>query len=140
MSDKPIAPAAPALYATMLPGLQEVARAHGYALAVHGSMARDFDLIAVPWTSSAGAPHEVARALCDRVGGSFSQFDSNGVAGSKPHGRRCWSIHFGGGCYIDLSIMPRLTHDFEITEPNRIVLSHLREFPEDAPARPPEGA
>ena len=39
-----------AVYAAALyPDLAEIAREHGYALAVHGSLARDFDLIAVPW-------------------------------------------------------------------------------------------
>lgn len=32
------------VYACIYPGLAEVTRAHGYALAAHGSMARDFDL------------------------------------------------------------------------------------------------
>lgn len=107
MSDKPIPPAAPALYATMLPGLQEVARAHGYALAAHGSMKRDFDLIAVPWTADAAAPEVLADAIRDRSGGAFSNYDNNGSVTEKPHGRRCWCVHFGGGFYIDLSVMPR---------------------------------
>lgn len=36
------------VYACMYQELAEICRAHGYALAIHGSMARDFDLIAIP--------------------------------------------------------------------------------------------
>ena len=108
---KPVPKASPALYATMLPGLIGVARDHGYALAVHGSMLRDFDLIAVPWVGTAAAPEALAEALRDWLGGFFKPHDSNGSTTAKPHGRRCWSIHFGGGCYVDLSVMPRWTED-----------------------------
>lgn len=41
------------VYAGMYKELTEVARSHGYAMAVHGSMARDFDLICIPWTDTA---------------------------------------------------------------------------------------
>ncbi len=38
------------------PQLVEEARRHGYALAPHGSLQRDLDLIAVPWSEEAAAP------------------------------------------------------------------------------------
>lgn len=40
---------APIYAACCYPDLAEIARGCGYALAVHGSLARDFDLIAIPW-------------------------------------------------------------------------------------------
>ena len=51
------------LYAALYPELAEVARSHGYALAVHGSLARDFDLIAVPWAESVSEPGAVVAEL-----------------------------------------------------------------------------
>lgn len=36
-------------YAEILPITREVAKSCGYAIAVHGSMTRDLDLVAVPW-------------------------------------------------------------------------------------------
>jgi hypothetical protein len=44
-----IAPA----FACMYPGLCDVAQKHGYALAIHGSVVTDLDLIACPWTERA---------------------------------------------------------------------------------------
>jgi hypothetical protein len=135
MSDKPIPNARPAVYATTFPGMAEIARSHGYTLAVHGSVLRDFDLIAIPWTAEAATPGVLAEALREWLGGYFNEHDSNGTAGTKPHGRRCWCIHTGAGCYIDLSIMPRLVDDWERDGDGDLFVT-LRERKEDARARP----
>lgn len=105
------------VYSALLPRLQEVAREHGYALGVHGSMATDLDLIAVPWTEEATDGETLVRALAAIVGASV---DMPGLPnpGKKPHGREAWtllfdSLEYGGfglsGPYIDLSVMPRST-------------------------------
>lgn len=105
---KPIPNARPAFYATLLPLLAEVAREHGYSIAVHGSMLRDFDLVAVPWACEAQPAEMLAEAIRDAMGGFWKSNDRNGSRVQKPHGRRCWSIHLAGsGCYVDLSVMPR---------------------------------
>jgi len=46
----PIPAASAAFYAVVYPTLRDVAKLHGYALAIHGTMTRDFDLVAIPWT------------------------------------------------------------------------------------------
>jgi hypothetical protein len=43
--------------------LVAVARRHGYALAVHGSLARDIDLVAIPWIVEADEPEILAEAI-----------------------------------------------------------------------------
>lgn len=114
---KPVTPAA--VYVSMVPVLTEAAREVGYALAVHGSMGRDFDLVAIPWTEAAGSAEQLIMRLlaqCGHCGAhiphrSESAKDpaqGNGdVAGVKPHGRLAWSIHFENGLYLDVSVMPR---------------------------------
>lgn len=107
------------LYATMMPRLIRVARDHGYALASHGSLNRDCDLVAIPWTKDAVEPLALAKALRDASGGHFKHPDYDDRfsdeqlikdAGGKLHGRFALSIHFteenSAGAYIDLSIMP----------------------------------
>lgn len=96
-----------AAYAFLLPSLVTVARQCGYALGVHGSMQRDLDLIAVPWVAEAAEPEALVEALRESVGGYLSEHDNNGDPYIKPHGRVCWAIHFGGGMYLDISIMAR---------------------------------
>lgn len=78
------------------------AKVGGYALAVHGSMSRDMDLIAVPWTDEAESGKELLQRICQAVG-------CDAVEGPyvKPHGRKAWAILLGGDAYIDLSVMPR---------------------------------
>lgn len=89
--------------------LRVVARSHGYALAVHGSLARDIDVVAVPWTAEAVEAEALVAALAaevERVNGHVYFRDRDKNPTEKPHGRRAWAIHLGGGPYIDLSVMP----------------------------------
>lgn len=110
-------------YAWMIPRLTEIARENGYALGVHGSMNRDLDLIAVPWTdeaTTAEALIELIRIACDGTiipsgtkGGRYDPVNGGFVEAiinnpdHKPHGRLAWNIHLLGGAFLDISVMPR---------------------------------
>lgn len=99
--------------------LRQRAREFGYALAVHGSLKRDIDLIAVPWSASAAPERILAEALLAvavEVNGAAwlswhpslgAEYTKNGAPGLMPHGRLGWVINLGGGPYIDLAVMPR---------------------------------
>lgn len=89
-------------YAAMYPALAEIARDHGYALAVHGSMARDFDVVCIPWTDQPADPETVVKAMCDTF--AIRQI---GAPDTRQHGRRVYtlSVEFGD-CFLDLSFMP----------------------------------
>lgn len=90
------------VYASIYHEFAEVARQFGYALAIHGSLARDFDLIAIPWTDNPGTPEAVIAEL-ER---QFAVRAAHGLV-NKPHGRRCQTLVFcGGDTFIDLSFMP----------------------------------
>jgi hypothetical protein len=117
--------AAREVYERLIAPLRAVARAHGYALAVHGSLARDIDLIAVPWRPAVTAPAafvEVIRATAEDITG-YTAFIKNDPRADprdftrrspepKFHGRLAWSIYVKGRhpggfeTYIDLSVMP----------------------------------
>jgi len=99
-------PRFPAAYMALYPRMVGAARNLGYALAVHGSLIRDCDLVAIPWTEEAAREIDLIRALLEVSGGHLSQYS---FPSWKPHGRRAWSIYLGGGPYIDVSIMPRLS-------------------------------
>lgn len=96
-------PTASPMYVLFFPELSEIAREHGYALAVHGSVARDFDLVCVPWAPFPAEPIDVVRAIEER----FS-FRSQDTFTEKCHGRQC-IIMAMGPAFVDLSFMPRLT-------------------------------
>jgi hypothetical protein len=108
-----------ALACELLPALRAVARSKGYALACHGSFARDIDVIAAPWLDSAVGANELVEAIraeAERVSGHTAFWRNDDAASPcdyvrrtpepKPHGRLGWSIHLAGtGTYIDLSVL-----------------------------------
>ncbi len=123
MSDKHLNPtlraATAAFIGVMLPALLDpirmVARHHGYAIAVHGSLARDIDLVAIPWTDHADDADILARSIRGAVAGVLGSAhlhaDKDGSLNwtEKPHGRKALTlIHAGFVGEIDLSVMPRI--------------------------------
>lgn len=89
-------------YCALYPELAELARSHGYALAVHGSLSRDFDLIAVPWGEKPSDPYFLVKAIEER-------FTIRMIGGPevKAHGRIAYSLSIGfGHCAVDLSFTP----------------------------------
>jgi len=97
-------------FAASLPLLQRVAREHGYALSVHGSMATDLDLIAAPWTEEATDAEMLIEALRASINGFFrDHVPGLSNPAFKPHGRLAWSIYTqdGESPYLDISVMPR---------------------------------
>ena len=82
----------------------ELSREVGYAIGLHGSLKRDMDLIAAPWTDEAIGNAGLIDHLCAglpavRIGGPER----------KSHGRIAVTLQMDGYFKpIDLSIMPRL--------------------------------
>lgn len=90
------------IYACVYAQLAEIARAHGYALAVHGSLAADFDLVCIPWQPKVSEPQTVV----DQITQSFAIEQVTGFE-HKEHGRIATTISFSfGECRLDLSFMP----------------------------------
>ena len=92
----------------MYPGLCALFHQHGYALAVHGSLARDFDLIAVPWVDIVSPPEVVLKHVT-RVF-ALKLVDTPVLFDVKPHGRIAYTLSCGfGECCVDLSFVPAST-------------------------------
>ncbi len=90
------------VYAAMYPELAEIARLHGYALAIHGSLQRDFDIIAIPWVLHPDTPKNVISAITKK-------FDIVVIGEPKAmlHRRICYTVSVGWGeCFLDFSFMP----------------------------------
>ena len=96
-------------YQSILTEVRKAARLNGYALGIHGSMRRDFDLIAVPWIEDHSTPDELAEAI---------QLAACGIKQTsyqweiKPCGRIatafpvCWSDYRAVSAgHIDLSVV-----------------------------------
>ena len=93
--------------------LCETAREHGYALAVHGTMQRDLDLVAIPWIEEAADAVTLATAIARRCDLALGLIQGDGTPlwepARRPHGRLAWSIplRHGDEAVVDLSVMPR---------------------------------
>lgn len=96
--------------------LQQIAKRHGYALAIHGSLHRDFDIVAIPWIEEASEPLVLIKAFKKATGAVTQHPDTDYLLKdcrptNKPHGRKAYALHvttegmYGG--YLDISIMPK---------------------------------
>lgn len=114
--------AKPQLYAYYFLQLKEIAKDFGYNLVVHGSMNRDLDLIAVPWTDEPKPEldliHELHRSITGYAASPESWKDIY-MFKELPGGRRSYVINVnrrqtdGNGnyqedpqYYIDISLIP----------------------------------
>lgn len=92
------------VYAALYPAFAKIFQKHGYALSIHGSMARDFDVVAIPWAEKLSKP----QVIIDEI---TSHFDVQkiGEAKEKNWGRICYTISIGhGSCALDLSFFPNV--------------------------------
>jgi len=117
------------MFACLYQGMCDVSRKLGYALAIHGSLTSDLDLIACPWTAEAVDAEELKAALMSHIGACgyadllrrqgldepevkavMSRKESRAANESeiKPHGRIAWNLYMDAGSKVDLSVMPKL--------------------------------
>lgn len=83
--------------------IRAVAKRIGYAIGVHGSLERDLDLIAAPWSAEAAKLNyrEVMNYIADGLGAKLIEVEA------KPLGRRACTIQLPGYYKpIDMSVMP----------------------------------
>jgi hypothetical protein len=118
--DKPQKPAhvKPAFYAFVYLQLKEIAREYGYNLLLNGSMARDLDLIAVPWVDEPKDAFEMIQAFAMAINGIKPADQDTAMFSILPGGRKSYVININRGAhhnmyldeewYVDISITPRI--------------------------------
>lgn len=99
-------------YAKRFYKMKKVARLHGYALTVHGSMRRDLDIVAVPWVEDASDSEILLKDLVIAAEGVLQVEPCT----TKPHGIKSYNILIMGHLYIDLNIIPLLHHDEKVVK------------------------
>ncbi len=57
------------IYSQILPKIRAAGKELGYAIAIHGTMANDLDLIAVPWIEEAAEPSALVSMIAETVSG-----------------------------------------------------------------------
>lgn len=97
---------APVYAAALYPELAAIFQKHGYALAIHGSLARDFDLIAVAWADEVSPPESVITEVTKTFAVNIV-----GEPTMKNHGRVAHTLSVGfGQCAVDLSFLTVCDH------------------------------
>ena len=83
--------------------IRELAREVGYAIGVHGTLERDLDLIAAPWTDEAVGNHALMEHIAKGLGARIVDIER------KPLGRYAATIQMDGYFKaIDISVCPTI--------------------------------
>ena len=96
----------PAFYAAVYSDLREIAYKYGWALGLHGSLANDMDIMAMPWTKDASSIDILIRELQAKFDGPFKGVDVKPYRG-KPNGRVVYSIPIWGDLYLDINVIEK---------------------------------
>lgn len=118
----------PAMYVAYFGILQQIVNKHGYALCVHGSVVRDFDLVAVPFEDKVSSHTEVLEEIKQMVGLENPEIVNWRMAGLEPHGRMCYAIECGGGGYFDISFTPSMQQAIEFIKKERKTKSEVNKL------------
>lgn len=108
----------PAIYAHYYYDLKEIALKYGYNLVLHGSLNRDLDLIAIPWSKEIKPHLDMIEEFAIHLGGyMINEAEETREAFAKSHnGRRWYGINILRGeksnnyidpqYYLDISVTP----------------------------------
>ena len=110
-------------YSILWPSMRKAAIDLGWALALHGSLENDMDIMGMPWTKDCKSHQELAKAISDCLGDTIWREHHLTPHYTKPHGRIVYTLSIGGSWHVDLSIMP---------PPQEIVDSQAQKIAEQA--------
>ena len=106
----------PALYAFYYEILKDIAKRYGYNLLLHGSMNRDLDLVAIPWSDECGDEFEMIKKMAERLHGRNLNYKEQYNFSILPGNRHNYVIHLNrsrtwqhtldGQYYLDISVVP----------------------------------
>ncbi len=93
-------------YACMWDDFRQAALNCGWALGLHGSLASDMDIMAMPWIEGAKPVDEMIRAIEDCLTIPDEKLHiKTRESNDKPNGRVVYTIHIWADFYIDLSVI-----------------------------------
>ncbi len=93
-------------YTVLWPEFRKAAIECGWAIGLHGSMASDMDLMAMPWIEDAKPIETFIAAISDCIGHTVWKDHHLKPYFGMPHGRIVYTLSINGDYYIDLSVMP----------------------------------
>lgn len=94
-----------AFYATIWPDLRDAALDCGWALGLHGSLASDMDLMAMPWTESAKPVDDMIESITKCF--TDNPFCKPTVTTNKPNDRVVYTISIWADFHLDINIISK---------------------------------
>ena len=94
-----------AFYAAIWEDLRNAALDKGWALALHGSLSSDMDIMGMPWTENASTVEEMVQSLSNCFTGSIWKEGHANPFYDKPFGRVVYTLTIWADFYVDLSVM-----------------------------------
>lgn len=94
-----------AFYASMWNDIRQCAMDCGWAVALHGSLASDMDIMAMPWVPEAVPFEHLVKEIVKLFDGNVLSAVSCVTYGEKPHGRTVATIPIWSDFYLDISSM-----------------------------------
>lgn len=97
-----------AFYACIWDNLRNAAMDCGWALGLHGSLANDMDIMAMPWIEDAKSVEEMIQALSDCF--TDNPFKNKHIVPhyNKPNGRVVYTMSIWADFYLDINIIQNI--------------------------------
>lgn len=94
-------------YATIWESIRKIVYEHGWGAGLHGSLSRDMDIIAIPWSEDAINADTLIDIIIEKCfeNNILAKYGKQVIRNSKPHGRICYAIPITEELYLDISIM-----------------------------------
>lgn len=94
-----------AFYAATWDDIRQCAMDHGWAVALHGSLSSDMDIMAMPWINEAIPFENLVREVSKLFDGNDMSENYIITYNEKPHGRIVATIPIFADIYLDISAM-----------------------------------
>ncbi len=92
-------------YATIYEDLKRAAKECGWALALHGSLNNDMDLMAMPWVEDAKSIEVLIESISDLFVNSPFKEGHIKAYRAKPNNRVVYTISIITGFYLDINVI-----------------------------------
>lgn len=92
-----------AFYACMWDDIRQCAMDNGWAVALHGSLNSDMDIMAMPWVEDAVSFEELIKRISELFVGNIASENYFITYSEKPHNRVVATIPIFADFYLDIS-------------------------------------
>lgn len=103
-------------YASIWPDIRDAALDCGWALALHGSLSNDMDIMAMPWTTEAIHPLEMILKLKK----CFSDSKIDVTETPMPNNRMVYTLSIWADFYLDINIIQPVQQSTLLDEVKRL--------------------